>query len=59
MCVHACVRACVCNLCCHSTNDLQTLIREGDLLADDGGDDDGGGVKGRVNSSDDPLKKLL
>jgi len=34
-------------------------MREGDLLADDGGDDDGGGVKGSVNSSDDPLKKLL
>jgi len=35
-------------------------MREGnDLVADDGGDDEGGGVKGRVNSSDDPLKKLL
>jgi len=35
------------------------LLGEGDLATDNGGDEGGGGVKGSVNSSDDPLKKLL
>ena len=44
----------------HHGSHLLTLQGEGDdLVAEDGGDDDDGGVKGSVNSSDDPLKKLL